>query len=53
MTYLENKSANTSATHENIFLEELSNSMLKYDVSKIVAIYSSFNQAAQKGNKQD
>ena len=53
VTYLENKSTNTSATHENIFLEELSNSMLKYDVSKIVAIYSSFNQAAQKDNKQD
>ena len=53
VTYLENKSTNTSATHENIFLEELSSSMLKYDVSKTVAIYSSFNQAAQKDNKQD
>ena len=53
MAHLENKSTNTSATREKIFCEELSSSMLKHDVSEIAAIYSSFNQTAQKDNKQD
>ena len=53
VAHLENKSTNTSATREKIFCEELSSSMLKHDVSAIAAIYSSFNQTAQKDNKQD
>ena len=51
VAYLEKKSMNASATHEKIFLEELPSNMLKHEISETAAIYSSFNQAAQKNNK--